>query len=85
MSALRFDELLHRIEPFTHHDRTHSRLTVTLQEKLARTLRLLASGSEESVARGYQLDTETVSWIVSEVCQTLCFYTHCQRLDPHCL
>ncbi|XP_060932360.1 putative nuclease HARBI1 [Limanda limanda] len=68
MSAARFDELLRRVEPFVRHDRTH-RHPVDLPERLAATLRLLASGhSQRSVANSYKLGVSTVSRIVSEMC-----------------
>ncbi|XP_070762733.1 uncharacterized protein [Enoplosus armatus] len=71
MSAPRFDELLHRIEPYIEHGRTHSS-PVSLQERLAVTLRVLASGSsQKSVAASYQLGSATVSLMVSEVCQAI--------------
>ncbi|KAF0040458.1 hypothetical protein F2P81_006356 [Scophthalmus maximus] len=60
MSAHRFDDLLRRITPFIRHRRTHC-IPISWQERLAVTLRILASGSNErTVAASY------VSPIVSE-------------------
>ncbi|XP_035012375.1 putative nuclease HARBI1 [Hippoglossus stenolepis] len=71
MSAQRFDDLLRRVEPFVRHERTHSS-PVDLPERLAVTLRLLASGnSQRSVADSYKLGVSTVSRIVSEMCSAI--------------
>ncbi|KAF7220910.1 putative nuclease HARBI1 [Nothobranchius furzeri] len=71
MSANRFDDLLHRIRPHINHAATHSS-PVKLEERLAVTLRVLASGnSQKSVAQSYRLGSTTVSLIVTEVCEAL--------------
>uniref|UniRef100_A0A8C6NW59 DDE Tnp4 domain-containing protein n=1 Tax=Nothobranchius furzeri TaxID=105023 RepID=A0A8C6NW59_NOTFU len=71
MSANRFDDLLHRIRPHIYHAATHSS-PVKLEERLADTLRVLASGnSQQSVAQSYRLGSTTVSLIVTEVCEAL--------------
>ncbi|CAM4735700.1 unnamed protein product [Leuciscus chuanchicus] len=71
MSAQRFDDLLHRIRPYMDHKRTHTS-PVSLQERLAVTLRILASGNaQKCVASSYKLGSTTVSVVVSEVCQAI--------------
>lgn len=71
MSAYRFDDLLHRIRPYIKHSATHV-CPVKLEERLAVTLRVLASGnSQQSVAQSYMLGSTTVSLIVKEVCDAL--------------
>ncbi|CAM4529128.1 unnamed protein product [Leuciscus chuanchicus] len=71
MSAQWFDDLLHRIRPYLDHKRTHTS-PVSLQERLAVTLRILASGSaQKCVASSYKLGSTTVSVVVSEVCQAI--------------
>ncbi|XP_067114819.1 uncharacterized protein [Osmerus mordax] len=71
MSASRFDDLVHRIRPYIQRASTHSS-PVTVAERLAFTLRILASGgSQQSVAASYRLGSATVSSIVSEICQAI--------------
>uniref|UniRef100_A0A8C6NMJ9 DDE Tnp4 domain-containing protein n=1 Tax=Nothobranchius furzeri TaxID=105023 RepID=A0A8C6NMJ9_NOTFU len=71
MPANRFDDLLHRIRPHINHAVTHNS-PVKLEERLAVTLRVLASGnSQQSVAQSYRLGSTTVSLIVTEVCEAL--------------
>lgn len=66
-----FDNLHHRIKPFIRHERTHSN-PVSLQERLAVTLRLLASGSSQKCcAASYKLGVTTVSGIISEMCAAI--------------
>lgn len=47
MTVHRFDELARRIKPFIKHSRTH-RSPVSLEERLACTLRILATGSSQT-------------------------------------
>uniref|UniRef100_A0A8D0D999 DDE Tnp4 domain-containing protein n=1 Tax=Sander lucioperca TaxID=283035 RepID=A0A8D0D999_SANLU len=55
MSAQRFNDVPRRIKPFFHHKRTHLN-PVSLQERLAVTLRVLPSGtSQNAVAISYKL------------------------------
>uniref|UniRef100_A0A1A8IWB0 DDE Tnp4 domain-containing protein n=1 Tax=Nothobranchius kuhntae TaxID=321403 RepID=A0A1A8IWB0_NOTKU len=81
MSANRFDDLLHRIRPHINHAATHSS-PVKLEERLAVTLRVLASGnSQKSVAQSYRLGSTTVSLIVTEVCDAA-FPLHQNLMRP---
>ena len=71
MSAHRFDDLVRRIQPLLHHKRTHAS-PVSVHERLAATLRLLASGgTQSSIAASYKLGSTTVSRRVVEVCQAI--------------
>lgn len=67
MSAARFDDLARRIMPYVQHAPTH-RTPISVEEQLAVTLHILASGSSQnSVAANYKLGLSTVYSIVSEV------------------
>ncbi|KAG9279154.1 putative nuclease HARBI1 [Astyanax mexicanus] len=71
MCASRFDSLLRKVAPHVKHARTHSS-PIDLAERLAVTLRILASGcTQQSAAESYKLGSSTVRAIVSEMCTAI--------------
>ncbi len=68
MSAGRFDDLVRRVQPFIVHRCTHS-MPVDITQRLAITLRFLASGGSQQA--GSKVSSSTVSSIVSEICEAL--------------
>lgn len=61
MSANRFDNLAHRLQPFISHQCTHG-MSTDLWQRLAVTLRVLASGAnQQTVAASYKPVPCTVS------------------------
>ncbi|KAF0298252.1 Protein ANTAGONIST OF LIKE HETEROCHROMATIN PROTEIN 1 [Amphibalanus amphitrite] len=72
MSPEAFDELTVQLEPALRRQDTNFRLAITPAEKLALTIRYLASGmSQKDVARYFRLGRATVSKAIPEVCQAI--------------
>ncbi|KAM9307268.1 uncharacterized protein KZ484_000621 [Pholidichthys leucotaenia] len=71
MSVSKFDELVRRIKPHIRHHRTH-KIPVSVAERLAVTLRFLATGSsQKNIAASYRLGCATVCTVIPEVCLAL--------------
>jgi hypothetical protein len=72
MSTVRFDSLLEKIGLQIDHRSTH-RYPITAAQRLAVTLRLLATGdSQQTVAFSYRMGTATVNKIFYETCSAIC-------------
>lgn len=60
ISPARYDDLLQQLAPHISHERTHS-LLLSAAERLAMTLRFLASGStQQRIAASYEIGISTV-------------------------
>ncbi|XP_063061717.1 uncharacterized protein LOC134454580 [Engraulis encrasicolus] len=71
LSADAFNDLANRLKPIIYHQATH-RMPIHINERLAVTLRILASGeSQSTVANAYKLSTGAVCGIFTEVCKAL--------------
>ena len=72
MSPERFDHLLSLVKPYISIGQCFSRIPIQAEERLAITLRYLASGdSQQSQAFNFRVGRSTVSKIVRQVCQAL--------------
>ncbi|XP_043217703.1 protein ANTAGONIST OF LIKE HETEROCHROMATIN PROTEIN 1-like [Amphibalanus amphitrite] len=72
MSVNEFDEVLGKIEPVITKEITHLRKPISAAERLAATLRYLASGGTmKSVAESYRIGFATIRLIVPETCRAI--------------
>ena len=72
MSPERFEHLLQLIGPKITKEDTRFRKSIPAGERLALTLRFLASGdSQKSLSFSYRMGTTTVSNIIKETCIAL--------------
>ena len=71
MSEERFNDLVCRVENKLKHAQTH-KMPISTSERVAVTLRILASGStQQSVAESYRLGESTVNGIFYETCKAI--------------
>ena len=72
MSSTDFEYLLHKIAPYILKMNTNMRESIPIQERLAVTLRYLASGdSFISLSYTFKFSPQTVSRCIQEVCRAL--------------
>ena len=72
MSPERFDHLLSLIQPKIEKE-YKVRPPISVEERLAATLRYLASGdSKQSVSYQYKMGKSTIKGIIDEVCDAIC-------------
>ncbi|XP_041826075.1 protein ALP1-like [Melanotaenia boesemani] len=72
MSAEEFDYVLHKVAPLITKKNTRWRLAITAKERLALTLRYLATGeSFASLSFHFRFGESTISMIVIETCKAL--------------
>ena len=72
MSPDRFDHLLSLVKPLIEKKDTTFRKAISAEERLAITLRFLATGdSQQSLSFSFRVGKATVSKIISETCQAI--------------
>ncbi|KAJ8728814.1 hypothetical protein PYW07_006510 [Mythimna separata] len=72
MSAADFEYLLNKIGPFIAKQDTNMRKCIPIQERLAVTLRFLATGDKfSSLAYLFKFSKSTIATCIMEVCQAL--------------
>ena len=72
MSPDRFDHLLSLVSPIISKQSTNFREPISAGERLAITLRFLASGeSQQSLSLAYRMGKATVSNVITETCDAL--------------
>ena len=83
MSPERFEHLLSMVAPFISKKDTPFRKSISAPERLALTLRLLATGdAQQSLSFSYWHGKSTVSNIISETCEAICQCLKKDYLNP---
>eukprot|EP00112_Aurelia_sp_Birch-Aquarium-sp1_P012758 Seg2686.12 transcript_id=Seg2686.12/GoldUCD/mRNA.D3Y31 product="putative nuclease HARBI1" protein_id=Seg2686.12/GoldUCD/D3Y31 len=72
MNTSTFEELLYKVRPFIEGQSTNMRQPITAEEKLAVTLRFLATGeSYQSLKYQFRIHNTTISLFVPKVCKAI--------------
>ena len=72
MSTEDFENLICLIGPAIHKQNTNWRTAISVTERLALTLRFLATGdSYHSMMYQFKISTQSISFIVPEVCEAI--------------
>ena len=72
MSSDRFNHLLSLVEPLIRKSDTRFRKSISASERLALTLRILATGdSQQTLSYSFRIGKATVSKTVSETCEAI--------------
>ncbi|XP_065067641.1 uncharacterized protein LOC135693179 [Rhopilema esculentum] len=72
MNTTTFEELLFKVRPYNEGQTTHMRQPISAEEKLAVTLRFLATGETyQSLKYQFRIHNSTISLFVPKVCQVI--------------